>query len=78
MGRKTLKLLLHELGFHHSWGVWILNGVNAEKNQRVNFDKGYVYPTKKFNFYDHADKIHYKGVDREIVKEKISTFFNIT
>ena len=77
MGSKSLKKLLRELGFHFSWRVWILNGHNNEKNQRLYFDKGNLYPTKNSPYYDHADQIQYRGVDREIVREKLSTFFNV-
>jgi hypothetical protein len=77
LGSKSLKKLLLELGFHHSWGYWILNGLNNEKNDRVKFDKGFIYPTHNYNHFNHSDRIHYRNESKEIIRQRLVEYFKI-
>lgn len=72
--RNKIKALLIEIGFHHSWGVWISN---TNSRNRIVVNKQSLSVTKKPNFYLSTNEIKFnENSDIEKIKADILNFYN--
>jgi hypothetical protein len=73
-GRKSLKKLLFELGFHHSWGYFIHNNNDMT---RIIVNKTYMEISKNRNNFNYEDNIRFFGKPIEEVTIKLKRYFNL-
>jgi len=74
-GCKGVKKMLVKIGFHHSWGYWILN---TNHSSNVTIRKNKISVTKGGNYYYATDDIRFKEKTIDEVETRIKKYFNIS
>jgi hypothetical protein len=76
----TIKKLIVDLGFHHSWGYWISN---KNKQHRVKIETSkkriYIDMSKSGNYFDlntNRITINKKDININDIKKRILKYFN--
>jgi hypothetical protein len=72
--RDSLKKLLYELGFHHSWGYFIHND-NGDTRIKVN--TSIMFVSKQRNYFHAKDCIVFRNKPIEQVQSELKRYFNL-